>query len=114
MLLRPVVFAVILVSVVSCREDSAKKQSGQMDYAFDVKPILSDRCYKCHGPDEAKRESNLRLDTEEGALAMVGEKLDHVIIVRGMADSSELVKRIYSNDPDLQMPPPDSKLALTD
>lgn len=114
MLLRPVIFTVILVFVFSCRDDSARKKAGQMDYAFDVKPILSDRCYKCHGPDEAKRESNLRLDTEEGALAMVGEKLDHVIIVRGMADSSELVKRIYSSDPDLQMPPPDSKLALTD
>ncbi len=114
MLFRPVVFAVVLVFVVSCQENSGKKKAGQVDYAFDVKPILSDRCYKCHGPDEAKRESNLRLDTEAGALAMVGEKLDHVIIVRGKADSSELVKRIYSDDPDLQMPPPDSKLALTD
>jgi len=98
----------------ACRSSQNDRNNSSIDYSFDVRPILSDRCYKCHGPDESKRKSNLRLDTEAGALALVGEKLDHQIIMKGMGDSSELVKRIYSSDPDMMMPPPDSKLSLTD
>ncbi len=103
-----------ILLAIACRSSQEEKNDAPIDYSFDVKPILSDRCYKCHGPDEAQRKSNLRLDTEAGALALVGEKLDHHIILKGLADSSELIMRIYSSDPDLMMPPPDSKLALTD
>lgn len=106
------VWAIVLVW--ACRSSQTEHFKSTIDYSFDVKPILSDRCYKCHGPDEAKRESNLRLDTEQGALALVGEKSDHQVIIRGRSDSSELIKRIYSSDPDLVMPPPDSKLSLTE
>jgi len=47
-----------------------------VDYIFDVKPILSDRCYLCHGPDEGTREANLRLDIKESAYAAIGANLD--------------------------------------
>jgi hypothetical protein len=67
----------------------------------DIRPILSDRCFTCHGPDANKREAELRLDTEEGALA--------VAIVPGDAESSEMWARITSDDPDVQMPPAGSK-----
>ncbi len=67
----------------------------------DVRPILSDRCFTCHGPDANKREAELRLDAAEGALEMT--------IVAGDAEASEVMARVTSDDPEYQMPPPDSK-----
>lgn len=72
-----------------------------IDYAKDIKPILSNSCYSCHGPDEVSRQADLRLDDRDVALASA--------IVPGSADSSELIARVISDDPDTQMPPPDSK-----
>ncbi len=72
-----------------------------IDYAKDIKPILSNSCYSCHGPDEVSRQADLRLDDRDVALASA--------IVPGSADSSELMARVISDDPDTQMPPPDSK-----
>ena len=83
-----------------------------VDYNFHIKPILSDRCFVCHGPDEAKREADLRLDTEEGPYAMLEN--GNRAIVRGKPGKSELIRRIYQADPELVMPPPESKLALTE
>ena len=82
-----------------------------VDFNFHVKPILSDRCFACHGPDEAAREGGLRLDTEEGALAAL-ESGGHAI-VPGRPGRSELVRRITSEDPAAVMPPPSSNLSLT-
>lgn len=70
----------------------------------DVRPVLSSVCYKCHGPDEAHRDADLRLDTEEGVA--------HAFA--GGLESSEAWKRITSSDPDLVMPPPDAPIQLTD
>ncbi len=82
----------------------------QVDYNFDVKPILSDRCYACHGPDAANREADLRLDTSQGAFAALS---DDVHVIRpGKPDHSELYLRISAADEDLRMPPVDSKLSL--
>lgn len=81
----------------------------KVDFNRDVQPLLSDRCYFCHGPDAGKRKAKLRLDTQEGALARHG---DHAAIVPGKADQSELVRRITSTDPDVQMPPPKSHRTL--
>ncbi len=67
----------------------------------DVRPILSDRCFTCHGPDSAAREADLRLDTSEGATEWA--------IVPGAADESEVIARITSDDPDLAMPPPSAE-----
>jgi hypothetical protein len=78
--------------------------SPKIDFNTQVRPILSDRCYLCHGMDGANRKADLRLDTREGALAA---------IVPGNPDSSELMKRIISTDPDEIMPPPTSHLTMT-
>ena len=83
----------------------------EIDYNFHVKPILSDRCYACHGPDEAAVEAGLSLSDETLAYAVLesGEQA----IVPGKVHSSELVNRIFSDDPETVMPPPTSNLTLT-
>lgn len=75
-----------------------------LDFARDIQPILAENCYFCHGPDAKQRASNLRLDIEEDAKQS---------IIAGDANSSELYSRIRSDDPDEQMPPPDSHRSLT-
>ena len=81
------------------------------DFTRDVRPILSNRCFKCHGPDAEKQEAGLRLDLREAAV----RELDSGAraIVPGRADSSELVARIESDEPDLVMPPPHTKVTLS-
>lgn len=76
----------------------------------DVRPILSETCFHCHGPDEHAREAGLRLDTPEGAAEDRG---GYQAIQPGDLAESEAWQRIVSEDPDLQMPPPDSNLVLT-
>lgn len=85
-----------------------------IDFNWHIKPILSDRCFACHGPDEAAREAGLGLHTEEGAFAALGDMQDHYAIVPGDAGASTLMSRIYSDDPSEVMPPPESNLTLTD
>ena len=85
-----------------------------IDYIFHVKPILSDRCYSCHGPDENVREAGLRLDTKEGAYAAIGEHLDKYAIVSGNTQLSQLVFRINTPDKEKMMPPATSNLSLTE
>ena len=70
----------------------------------DVRPILSDKCFACHGPDDAKRESGLRLDRAAEATAEL--ESGSRAIVPGHPDESELLARIASGDPDVVMPPP--------
>ena len=84
-----------------------------VDYNFHIKPILSDNCYTCHGPDANKRKAGLRLDIAEGALAELPENPGQFAIVPGKPARSLLHSRIHSRDENLIMPPPDSKLALT-
>ena len=74
----------------------------------DIRPILSNNCFACHGPDEKQRETKFHFDTQEGAFAEDG------IIVRGDAAKSVLYKKITEPDPDERMPPPDSGHSLTD
>jgi hypothetical protein len=83
-----------------------------VDFNFHVKPILSDRCFKCHGPDENTREGGLRFDTKEGAFAALGENADHYAIVPGQPEKSALVQRIYAGDRNEVMPPVESNLQL--
>lgn len=84
----------------------------EVDFNRDIRPILSNHCFHCHGPDENHREAGLRLDLRESALAELdsGQRA----IVPGDADHSELWKRIVSTDPAEQMPPPDSPKPLTE
>jgi hypothetical protein len=74
-----------------------------VDFARDVRPILSDRCFTCHGPDEATRKVGLRLDIEEGAKKARGP---HTPIVPGNVQASEILKRIAPEKPAMRMPPP--------
>ncbi len=79
----------------------------KVEFNRDIRPILSDNCFLCHGPDKNTRKAKMRLDVREDALAKKA-------FVPGDAAESELVKRVFSNDSDEQMPPPDSTKKLTD
>lgn len=85
-----------------------------IDYIFDVKPILSDRCYLCHGPDDGTREAGLRLDIKEVAYGAIGENLDKFAIVPGDTENSQMVYRITHQDVQKRMPPLESNLTLSD
>ncbi|MBU6341243.1 MAG: DUF1549 domain-containing protein [Bacteroidetes bacterium] len=85
-----------------------------VDYNFHIRPLLSDRCFACHGPDEKKRQAGLRLDTPEGAFAALGDKKDHFAIVPGHPEQSTLVQRIHAADPEERMPPAATHLNLTE
>ncbi|MBI3465448.1 MAG: DUF1549 domain-containing protein, partial [Planctomycetes bacterium] len=78
-----------------------------LDFDRDIRPILSDKCFFCHGPDQKRREADLRLDQREVALELGA-------IVPGKPDESELVRRIFAESEDERMPPPDSRKRLTD
>ncbi|HEX5667546.1 MAG TPA: PSD1 and planctomycete cytochrome C domain-containing protein [Chitinophagaceae bacterium] len=84
-----------------------------VDYNYHIRPILSDRCYKCHGPDGNKREADLRLDTEEGAYKALKDDPKGHVIVAGDPLNSDLYLRLVSTDTSYLMPPPASNLALT-
>ena len=81
----------------------------RIDYNRDVRPILSDNCLQCHGPDAKKREADLRLDTREGLFS----KIDDIFpVVPGDPEKSEAMIRILSRDADEKMPPAKAKKTL--
>jgi hypothetical protein len=81
-------------------------RASEVRYGRDIRPILSDRCFLCHGPDRETREADLRLDSFADATAPRED--GQPAIVPGDAGASELWRRITSDDPDYQMPPPES------
>lgn len=85
--------------------------SAAVDFSREIRPILSDQCFACHGPDEQARKAKLRLDTREGALRP--DRPDDAVIVPGDPAKSPLVRRITTTDPDDHMPPPKSGKQLT-
>ncbi|NND06072.1 MAG: DUF1553 domain-containing protein [Saprospiraceae bacterium] len=106
-----------LIGLISCRQSLPSEVSSayeslpdQINYNFDVKPILSDRCYSCHGPDDEARQADLRLDVPESALAKL--ESGSIAIKPGSWWNSSLAQRILSDDSEMQMPPPDSRLRL--
>jgi hypothetical protein len=111
------VIAFSLVIYLSCGtagNESAGKLPETVSYNFHIRPILSDKCFACHGPDAKKREASLRLDVAESAYAPLKETKGAFAIVPGKPGQSELYKRISSTDPHYMMPIPDSHLgALT-
>lgn len=82
----------------------------QIDFAQVIRPILSEHCFSCHGPDEAAREADLRLDTAEGLFTDLG---GYAPVVAGEPESSALVERILADDPDERMPPASSNKTLS-
>src|SRR5437763_7303797 len=97
----------VLMVCASCGLGTACGADSAIQYNRDLRPILFDNCFSCHGPDSASRQAELRLDKREVAL-------EKKAIVPGDPDSSEMVRRILSHDPDEQMPPPVTKKKLTD
>jgi hypothetical protein len=85
---------------------AAPKESTTVEFNRDIRPILSDNCFHCHGPDKSHRKAELRLDVREDALKQEA-------FLPGKPDQSELVKRLHSKDPDEVMPPPDSNKKLS-
>lgn len=92
----------------SVRAESFPQERDTVRFDRDVRPILSDKCFACHGPDSERREAGLRLDVRDGALAALDSDL--TAITPGDPDASELMHRITSTDRDERMPPPDAKL----
>ena len=86
----------------------------EVNFNFDVKPILSDKCYTCHGPDDKARKANLRLDIEEGFYSALEENPNHFVIDKNNPNKSEILKRIDSEESKYIMPPPESNLQLTE
>jgi hypothetical protein len=85
--------------------------AGRVDFNHHIRPLLSDRCFTCHGPDEQTRKQKLRLDTREGLFKELDGGL--AVVKPGDPAGSELVRRIFATDDD-QMPPEKSKLKLSD
>ncbi|GEO08820.1 PSD1 and planctomycete cytochrome C domain-containing protein [Segetibacter aerophilus] len=83
-----------------------------VSYNYHIRPILSDKCFACHGPDANKRKASFRLDIEDSAFAPLKETKGALAIVRGKPEQSELYKRITSKDPSYLMPSPESHLAV--
>ena len=96
------ILAGLLASVAAAAE--------KIDFNREVRPILSENCFACHGPDEAKRKSGLRLDNKDDAFKPA--KSGETAIVPGKPEASELVKRIVTADAEEHMPPPKSGKAL--
>ena len=81
-----------------------------IDFNRDIRPILSDKCFACHGPDEAQRQAGLRLDSKEGAFADRG---GYQVIIPGDSDASRLYQRISHQQEVARMPPPNAERKLT-
>lgn len=75
----------------------------KLEFNRDIRPILSDRCFPCHGPDKNKRSVDMRLDVRESAV-------ENLAIVPGKPHESQILHRVAAEDPDVQMPPPSAKL----
>jgi uncharacterized protein DUF1553/uncharacterized protein DUF1549/cytochrome c/concanavalin A-like lectin/glucanase superfamily protein len=84
----------------------------QIDFNLHVRPILSDRCYKCHGPDKNTRKADLELHYKAGAFTAL-KSGNGFAFVSGKPNKSKALQRIISDDPEMQMPPPESNLTLT-
>ncbi len=99
MLFRPLFLLTFSLGFATLGGWAAPAFADEVDFNRDIRPILSDKCNFCHGPDENTREAGLRLDLREDAVDVL--------------ESGELIERINSDDEDVVMPPPDSKLSLS-
>ena len=79
-----------------------------ISYNFNIRPILSDKCYKCHGPDASKRQAGLRLDKPEVAFKALKDNPNAHVLVPGSPEMSELFRRVSTKDTSEMMPPASS------
>jgi hypothetical protein len=103
---------VCLSALAALSAGAARLQAADVDFTRDVRPILSQHCFKCHGPDDAARQAGLRLDRRAAAVAKT--ESGAIPIVPGKPAASELVRRIATGDPDEIMPPPAANKPLSD
>lgn len=105
----------VSVSVLFCWTAALAENDGKapksIDFMRDIRPILAQNCFMCHGPDEAMREASLRLDGREAVSAETDS--GRQAIVPGNAEASELFVRVQTNEDDLLMPPPETGRELT-
>ena len=99
--------AVVPVGVFVCLAAAALRGQ-EIEFNRDIRPILSDQCFACHGPDVAKRKTKLRFDTEAGARIALAQ--GRFAIVPGDPEASELVRRVTSPDTAVRMPPARSRI----
>lgn len=105
---RPLLFlALSCTAAAAVSPTTAAAASGKLRYNRDIRPILSDNCFACHGPDKNHREADLRLDVREAAIQMDAIK-------PGLPEKSSIMDRIHTHDESDIMPPPESKKTLTD
>jgi len=108
---------IILFIITGCaNKDSSviAELPEKVDFNFHIKPILSDRCFLCHGPDAGTRKADVRLDEEAFAFMLLDTIKDNYVIKPGHLDKSEVYKRISNEDAELKMPPPESNLILSE
>ncbi len=100
----------------SCQQTQTRlgDSSGEVDYNNHIRPILSDKCFQCHGPDANTREAGLRLDTPEGAYAALKDTPHARALVPGSPELSEIYLRISAKEASRRMPPPESNLKLSE
>lgn len=104
---------------ISCQPDYASDETiadllpAKVDFNFHIKPILSDRCFSCHGPDQNAVKANLQLHTSKGALQQELTSGNRAFVA-GKLKKSEAFQRITSTDPELKMPPPDFERQLSE
>src|SRR5579871_3495069 len=90
---------------------AVRAETGRINFDRDIRPILSNNCFKCHGPDEKQRKAGLRLDRRDGIVAELrsGDRA----VVPGKSADSALVARITATEPEERMPPPASGKTLS-
>jgi len=108
-----VVFLLTVAYLIGSDVGSETALPELVDYNFHIRPILSDKCYACHGPDANQRKAHLRLDTEEGAHGALKDYENRYAIISGQPNESELYLRVSSDDTSEVMPPPESNLKLS-
>jgi hypothetical protein len=110
--LRTVLDWLVVMGLLSAGSRVGAAEDGKaIDFDREIRPIFSESCYPCHGPDEKKRKANLRFDRKEGAFQKL--KDGHFAIVPGNLAQSQLVHRVTASDPNDKMPPPDSGRKLS-
>ena len=101
----------VLADCTAAGSADSPKPPAKVDYNRDIRPILSDNCYACHGPDAPSRKAKLRFDVRESAMAAL-EDDEHAVVPGKVADS-EMIRRVSDDDDNLRMPPPKTGKRLT-
>ena len=100
------------IIIEACNPFARNTSNQKISYNFDIRPILSDKCFSCHGPDANKRQAGLRLDIAQSAYAVLKEHPGAHALIPGKPDSSQVYLRISAEDTSMMMPPASSNLRL--